>query len=85
MKGVWVDVGCEDFKAAARNRRMVRLKQKISGYLFIEAVIRGWPHRKPLPEWLYGSIPTIHRYEYEDRNEDRYLHSLGMHRIERGE
>jgi hypothetical protein len=38
---------------------MVKLKQNISGYLFIEALIRGWPHKKPLPEWLYGYIPSV--------------------------
>ena len=58
-----IDLLCSDYKAAARNRRMVRLKQNIEGYLFIEALVRSWPRKKPLPEWLYGHIPSVSKTE----------------------
>ncbi len=59
----WIDCGCDDFPAAARNRRMVRLKQNIDGYLFIEALVRSWPLNKPLPEQYYGYLPIVGKQE----------------------
>ena len=54
---------CSDFKRAADNREMVRLKQNISGYLDIEKMVRNWPRGKPLPEQLIGRIPTLGKHE----------------------
>ena len=54
---------CSNYKRAAENRRMVRLKQNILGYLFIEALLRSWPRKKPLPEWLWGSLPSVSKHE----------------------
>ena len=54
---------CPDFNRAADNRQMVRLKQNIEGYLFIEALIRNWPRGKPLPEQLIGRVPTLGKHE----------------------
>ncbi len=65
---------CENYKRATENRRMVKLKQNISGYLFIEALVRGWPHNKPLPEWLWGRLPTVGKYEARELN--------GFHEVE---
>jgi hypothetical protein len=42
---------------------MVKLKQNIEGYLFIENLVRGWSYRKPLPSWLFGYIPTVSKTE----------------------
>ena len=42
---------------------MVSLKENISGYLFIEALVRSWPRGKPLPEELYGTLPTVGKHE----------------------
>jgi hypothetical protein len=58
-----IDLMCLDYSAAKRNRRMVKLKENISGYLYIEALIRGWPKKKPLPEWLFGHVPSISKTE----------------------
>ncbi len=74
--GVWRDIGCDDFEMAALNRRMVRLKQNITGYLWIEAVVKGWPRSKALPEWLYGTLPTVGKHEARD------LHKYGMYTID---
>ena len=71
-----IDCGCDDFAAAARKRQMVRLKQNIEGYLWIEALVRGWPHKKPLPEWLFGHIPTI------GREEEREMSQYGIYEID---
>ena len=54
---------CADFKRAADNREMVRLKLNIRGYLEIEERIRKWPRRIPLPENLIGRIPSLGQHE----------------------
>ena len=54
---------CPDFRRAADNRDMVRLKQNIEGYLFIENMVRNWPRSKPLPERLIGRVPTLGKHE----------------------
>ena len=63
-----IDLLCEDYKAAAHNRRMVRLKRNIEGYLFIEALVRSWPRSKPLPEELWGTLPSIGKHEARELN-----------------
>ncbi len=64
-----IDVGCPDFEAAARNRRMIDGNDKIIGYQFIEAFVRAWPRNKPLPEWIpLGKLPTINKSERENVN-----------------
>ena len=65
---------CSDYIRAKENRRMVRLKRNIEGYLFAEALIRSWPKRKPLPEWLHGKLPSV------GKKEARELH--GFHEVE---
>ena len=64
---------CSDLEAAKRNRRMVKLKQNIMGYMFIEALVKSWPRNKPLPEWLYGTLPLV------GKNEEREL--FGFHEV----
>ena len=54
---------CPDFKKASDNRDMVRLKQNIEGYLYIENMVRNWPRNKPLPEQLMGRVPTLGKHE----------------------
>lgn len=61
-----IDLLCDDYSRAKANRRMVRLKQNISGYLFIEALVRNWPRKKPLPEWLWGTLPSVDKNEKLD-------------------
>ena len=57
---MWVDVGCPDFWAAARNREMVKHRRNIIGYLMVEAVLKGWPMLKRLPDWMpRGTLPKI--------------------------
>ena len=58
-----IDLMCDDYKSAARNRKMVRLKHNIEGYLFIEALVQSWPYRKLLPENLYGYLPSVGKQE----------------------
>ena len=69
-----IDLLCSDYKAAADNRRMVKLKQNIEGYLFIEALVRNWPHNKRLPDALLGTLPSIGKHEA------RELH--GFHEVD---
>ena len=54
---------CADFKRAAENREMVRLKLNISGYLEIEDLVRRWPHKLLLPDRLIGHIPTLGKHD----------------------
>jgi hypothetical protein len=54
---------CPDFRRAADNRQMVRLKQNIKGYLEIEEKVRNWPRNKPLPEQLIGRVTTLGKHE----------------------
>ena len=65
---------CDDYSRARINRQMVRLKHNISGYLFIEALVQSWPRSKPLPEWLWGTLPLV------GKNEARELH--GFHDVD---
>jgi hypothetical protein len=53
---------------------MVRLKQNIEGYLFIEALVRSWPRNKRLPDALLGTLPSIGKHEARELN--------GFHEIE---
>jgi len=54
---------CSDYKRASDNRDMVRLKQNIEGYLYIEQLVMNWPRGKPLPEKYIGRIPTLGKHE----------------------
>ena len=63
-----IDLMCLDYVAAARNRRMVRLKQNIEGYLFIEDKVRNWPRGKRLPDALLGTLPSIGKHEARELN-----------------
>jgi len=58
-----IDLLCLNYKAAARNRRMVRLKQNISEYVRIEAKVKSWPKGKRLPDELLGTLPTVGKHE----------------------
>jgi len=58
-----IDLLCEDYSKAKDNRRMVRLKQNIEGYLFIEQLVRNWPRNKRLPDALLGTLPSIGKHE----------------------
>ena len=65
---------CSDYLSAKRNRRMVKLKQNIEGYVFIEALVRSWPRNKRLPDALYGTLPSVGKHEA------RELH--GFHEVD---
>jgi len=58
-----IDLLCSDYEKAKRNRRMVKLKQNISAYLYIESLVKGWPRNKPLPSYLLGTLPHIGKKE----------------------
>ena len=67
---------CSDYENAARNREMVRLKQNVEAYIWIEAVVKSYPHRKRLPSWIpQGDIPVV------DKSEIRELRKYGIHEI----
>lgn len=68
-----IDLLCENYSKAKRNRKMVRLKQNIEGYIFMEEFLKRWPHRKKLPEWMYGEVPNIGKHEAKE------LHKYGIH------
>jgi len=63
-----IDLLCSDYKAAARNRRMVRLKQNIEGYLFIESLVRNWPRNTRLSDALLGTLPSIGKHGARELN-----------------
>ena len=69
-----IDLLCSDYERAAANRQMVRLKQNIEGYLFIEALIRSWPRKKPLPAQLLGYILSVGGHEGRELS--------GFHRVD---
>ena len=54
---------CPDLRAAARNRQMVANKRNVIGYQIIEAIVKSYPRNKPLPEQLYGNIPSVGKHE----------------------
>jgi hypothetical protein len=53
---------------------MVRLKQNIERYLFIEQLVRNWPRNKRLPDALLGTLPSIGKHEARELN--------GFHEVE---
>ncbi len=57
---------CTDLNAAKRNRHMVKYELNTSGYLFVESLVKGWPRKKPLPEWLWGYIPSVGKHEVRE-------------------
>ena len=60
-----IDVGCDDFGKAARNREMVAGKHNILAYLMTEAVLKGWPLAKPLPGWIpTGNLISVGEEEF---------------------
>ena len=68
---------CSSYSAAARNRIMVRLKQNVVGYQMVEAVLRGWPTRKPLPLWIpQGNLRKVGNVS------DFALDQAGSHEVE---
>ena len=69
-----IDLLCDDYSKAKANRRMVKLKQNIEGYLFIEQLVRRWPRNKRLPDALLGTLPSIGKHEA------RELH--GFHEVD---
>ena len=71
-----IDIGCEDFEAAARNRNRVVNKENIAGYLLIEAIIKSWPHGEPLPMWLCGKLPIV------GKEEERELYDYGITEVD---
>jgi len=70
-----MDLLCTDYERAGDNREMVRLKQNIDGYLFIEQLVRSWPRNKLLPERLLGNLPSLSKHE------TRNLYSYGLHEV----
>ena len=45
-------VGCDDFKRAYRNRKLVAEKQAIDGYVYVEKALMRVSLSKPLPKWI---------------------------------
>ena len=72
------DVGCDDFKKAAENRERIKSKSHLVWWLWYEAVVKSYPHSKPLPWWIpQGSLPII------SKEESRHLHKYGFHEIDK--
>ena len=71
-----VDIGCEDFEAAFRNRKMISNKENITGYLLIEAIVKSWPHGEFLPTWMYGRLPIV------GKEEARELYKYGIYGVD---
>ena len=59
---------CDNYIRARDNRQMVRLKQNIEGYLYIEQLVRSWPRNKRLPDKLLGTLPSIGKHEARELN-----------------
>ncbi len=58
---------CLDYKRADINRRMVYLKQNISGYLEVEAFLKAHPRQNPLPSWIpQGNLIIVSKREISD-------------------
>lgn len=61
------DTGCDDFDAARTNRAMVTKKEKIAGYLEIEAAVGRTPLNLPLPTWIpIGVLPPASKEQWNN-------------------
>ena len=74
-----IDLMCPDYQEAKQNRRMVKLRLNVEGYVFIENLVREWDIKKPLPNVvhkegkmyvsytegtsLYGHVPSVSKAE----------------------
>ena len=52
---------CMDLKAAAENRERIKQKRNIEYYIWIENLVKAWPHDKPLPNVIHekGTIKAV--------------------------
>jgi len=77
--GTWIDIGCSDFGAAARNRQRIKSGENLLWWLWYEAVVKSWPYRKPLPFWLpQGNLPKV------GKQEAKTLHQHGIYEVDNG-
>lgn len=54
------DIGCPDFEQAARNRKIIKNKDYITGYLQAEVSVTKTPLGQALATWIpTGELPTI--------------------------
>ena len=75
---MWIDLGCEDFRAARRNREMVKHKRKISGYLYYELRLRGLSLGQTLPKDIpQGELMKVSKKEYREYFGNS-LHEIGF-------
>lgn len=74
---VWIDLGCDDFEAAKRNRERKLTVEQLRWWLWYENTVRSWSYKKPLPFWIpQGRLPKIGKWDA------RYLSDHGMHVID---
>ena len=56
----WVDVGCDDFDKARRNRELIAQGKNDEFYKQLESWLRHTPRNQPLPNWISkGRVPEI--------------------------
>ena len=61
-----IDIGCDDFEAAARNREMVKEKRNIIAYLEVESAIAHTPRGQPLATWIpRGELTFVGRRDWQ--------------------
>jgi hypothetical protein len=62
-----LDIGCDDFAKAARNRQRVANHENIDFYLKLESWLRNSPLKATLPTWLtQGSLPQISKHDWQE-------------------
>ena len=74
--GIFMDLLCDDYQHAARNRLMVASHQNIAGYVEVEDALKLLPLSAPLPSWIQqgrlpqGILVTVDRDRDSDSEDD---------------
>ena len=75
---MWIDIGCDDFEAAALNRYRVANGYGNQWWEWYEAQVRRYAHAYLMPWWLPQGDMI-----YLSEVEAKHLKKHGMHRVER--
>lgn len=88
---IWIDIGCDDFAKAARNREMVAKKENISYYLALEYWLDHASHHTQLPDFIIvggerlpftaGRLPEVSRSDWRQSGGE----NIGMREEDSGE
>lgn len=62
----WIDIGCDDFDKARRNRERIEQRKNIEFYKQVESWLRHTRRDQPLPAWITkGRVPEVSKADWK--------------------